>query len=787
MQESSGEGPARRNVPTRRPLRRRVLRWGLRAGVAGVVLGVCGVGLLSCVTRPPALNSIDGIQRLDTLEGGGAWAGLGGDATISWDEHLIPSIEASSEMDAAYAMGVVHAHLRLAQMELIRRVSQGRLAEMGGPLAVQIDAAIRAIDLDRAVEEMEAGLPPETAAWIGSYCDGINAYRERVFVAGGIARPSDARTLGISYDEPWTTRDVLTLGRLVSVDVNWGRWLSLAGNRDQRGFEDFRDRLWAFGDAGRPSFGAGTAQELRVLTDISRSGSNAMVVSGARSASGGALVASDPHLGLPQPNIWCVVGYRTPSHAAVGLTIPGLPFVLVGRNEQIAWTGTNMQSSSTVLYRLPEGWAQTGERTERIAVRWWLDRTETFREHALGPVITDAGLLTRFGSGDIAMRWRGHFPSDEASAFLRAARSRDWSGYRESFGTYAPGGQNMLYGDADGNIGQVMAIEAVPAAASASRVGVVDAGDPAFAWGPGVPSTGLPASYNPEAGFLVSANNVPTLMKPALVSQGNANDRVDRMSDLLREDRAYTLDDLATIQRDTYSAASHATAQRIAELAGTLSTDGDGARVAGSIAAWDGRYDIDSAGALAYQAVLRELVELLYRERYGPGIRGTIRSGSYVHDFVREDLDADGAPDAVREALAAAGAKVESGLTWGDAHRLRLAHPIGMVPWLGRPYVFEDVAHAGSTTTIYKSAHPVTAERHRTSFGANARLLCDMGTLDDNRVVLLGGQDGWMGSDRLLDQAAVWRADGTVPLPMSPEGQAARSVRTTVLRGGASE
>ncbi|MEM7754172.1 MAG: penicillin acylase family protein [Planctomycetota bacterium] len=755
--------------------RRRSFR-GVFLRVLALGLGVVGLGavLASCATRPPALGSIDGVARLDGLDR--AWPGLDGEVEIVWDEHLIPFITAGSDADAAYAMGLVHAHLRLAQMELFRRVSQGRFSEMGGPLVVGLDHAIRAIDLDRAVPEMEAALPDETRLWIERYVAGVNAYRETM-----TERPTDATTLGFDYDEPWTVADVLTFGRLASVDVNWGRFITLARLEGQAGYDDFIQRLWAFGDAGVPSFGGESRHELDALADIGRTGSNAFVVSGERSASGGALVASDPHLGLPMPNIWCVLGYRTPERAVVGFTIPALPFVVVGRNEGIAWTGTNMQSSSTVLYRLPEGWTPESTREESIGVRWWFDATESVRESALGPVLTDAaflGMLKGAGDDDVAIRWRGHDVSDESSAFLNASKSVDWEGFREAFRPYAAGGQNMLFGDSDGNIGQIMAVEAVPAAAAASRVGVVDAGDPAFAWGPGIASPDLPFELNPEAGFLVSANNVPTPTSPPLVPQGNSNDRVVRMSELLSEDRTYTLDELLEIQKDVFSAASQRLAGALHAAAGSASFDGRAIDLMNELGAWDGRYARDSVGAAAYQAALDSLIDVLYEERYGPRILTTLRSAPYVHDFAFEDLTDDGAIAAIRSAAKG----WDPGMAWGDVHRLRLSHPIGAVPLLGGSYRFEDRAYEGSTTTVFKAAHRVTGGTHATTFGANARLLCDMGTLDDNRVVILGGQDGWMGSDRLLDQVPVWLEGRTIPLPLSEEGQAARAVRTTTLR-----
>ncbi|MEM8757379.1 MAG: penicillin acylase family protein [Planctomycetota bacterium] len=749
----------------------------LRAAGGGVLLAGVGVALLSCALTPPRVGSVDGVSRLNSVDG--SWPGLGAAVRIGWDEHLIPSIEAESAADAAYAIGVVHAHLRLVQMELFRKISQGRISEVAGPPTVEIDAAIRAVDLGRAAEAIEAGLDARTREWIEAYVAGINAYRERMD-----RRPSDARVLGIGLREPWTVRDVLTFGRLASVDVNWGRWITLAGLRDEAGAEDFTARLWRFSDAGVSSFGAGEPHRLDVLTDVGRSGSNAFVVSGSRSSSGGALVASDPHLGLSQPNTWCIVGYRTPGSSVVGLTIPGLPFVLVGRNERVAWTGTNMQGSSSVLYRLPEGWEAESTRTEPIGVRFWFDAERSVRESAFGPVITDAELLSSLDDGDVALRWRGHTASDEFGSFLRASLATDWDGFRGAFSGYAAGGQNLLYGDSAGNIGQLMAIEAVPAAAAASRIGVVDAGDRAYAWSEGVPSDELPTGFNPESGVLVSANNVPTPMEPPLVAQGNANDRVLRMQGLLGQAGPLSLDDLAAVQRDVYSEPSHRVAARLVELGAGVASGSAAAGLRDELAAWDGAYERESRGALVYQVVLAALIDPLYADRYGEGILRVLRSAGYLHDFVREDLAGDGAAGLVALAFESAVDDAPAGKVWGAIHELPLAHPIGLVPVLGRGYVFDRLAYRGSTTVVAKAAHSVTSGKHTPRFGANSRMLIDMGTQDDNRVVLLGGQDGWIGSDRMLDMVPLWSGGRYVPLPLTREGQASRRVRETVLEPG---
>lgn len=752
-------------VPGRRWRRDAVLLVAVGSLVAGVWI------LAGCVIRPaPRPGSIDSLARLEALDR--SWPGVEHDLHISFDPHLIPSIHAGSDGDAAYGLGLVHAHLRIVQMELFRRISQGRLSYSAGPLANDIDHAIRAVDLGRAVPEIERGLPPATRDWITRYVEGVNDY-----LGTKPVRPPEARSLNLSLDEPWTVADVLQIGRLASVDITWGRWLALLPRRDDAGFEDFVHRLNAFADAGQPSFGPESRQPLSALMDIGKTGSNAFVVHASRSATGGALVASDPHLGLVVPNAWCIVGYSYGDVSVVGLTLPGLPFVVVGRNKDIAWTGTNMQSVSSGLYTLAPGW-KTLETTEmRIRTRLWMDASRAVRQSDLGPVISDARLFSGLAAGDVALRWRGHTPSDESTAFLRVATASSWRDFRDAFATYAVGGQNMLFADAAGNIGQIMALEAVPGAAAAARAGVVPAEKADGAWARVLASDQLPVAFNPPGGVLVSANNTPVLLDPPLVPQGNANDRVERITALLDGPEALDLDILADIQRDTFSATSLVTAgAMVSALSGMEGSDRERGMVS-AIAGWDGRYDTMSTGAAAYQVLLSASIDALYADRYSKGLKSLIRGGAYVHDLVREDLGAPAGRAAPRSALDRSQRTWTPGLVWGDLHRLRLGHPVGLVPVLGASYRFTDEPWPGSTTTVNKSAHPVTPDRHQTLFGANARLLMDMADPDGSRVVLLGGQDGRVGSTAIVDQLALWREGRFVPLPLSRDGQTARAAR----------
>lgn len=715
----------------------------------------------SCISTPKPPGSIPTNQRLaafptDNLP-------LAAPAEVFWSEHAIPFIIAEADEDAPFLIGMVHAHLRLGQMELTRRAAKGRLAELAGPIiADDLDHALRTFDLGKAVPDIVAMLPAETRAWLDRYVEGLNTYIDRME-----RQPPEFALLGIARAEPWTIEDVVLMGRLVGVDVNLFQWVSWARMRNEQAWPDYAALLERFGSQGLPSFGPDDPTPIELLVSQSKAGSNAFAVAGDKSATGSALLASDPHVGLGIPNLWCLVGFSTPSTTNLGLTFPGIPFVLVGRNNDIAWGGTNMLATSTTFYDI-ENAANISftERTETINRRLAPERTVTITDSSLGPVISDAPFLRDFGLPRTAMRWRGHTPSDEFTTFLEISTATNFTEFRQAFDSYAVSGQNFLYADVDGNIGQVMAVEYIPAAGRAASSLVVPAGDPDYDWTEAFDPTQLPFAYNPPTGFLVSTNNTPVNAIPPISTSRNSNDRFVRASDLLATADAVTPELLHDIQLDTYSAWSHQAAQAIAARITPASTAESA--IAAALTAWDGYYTTDSRGAVAFQLLAYHLITLHYTPLVGERITSSIRRNPAGTTILAEDVPAI-EQAVIDEALAAAARDFGRAGAWGDMHRLRRRHPLGNIPLLGRSYRFGDTPIAGSTTTLHKSAHAITREPHNTTFGANSRFIANLADPDDNRVVLLGGNDGWLGSANFLDMQPLFEQGTLIRVPMQPQ------------------
>ena len=682
---------------------------------------------------PPEPSSLDLQARVREFPA--RHAELSAPVDIYWNAHAVPYVKASRDEDLLFALGALHAHLRLSQMEIMRKISQGRLSEMAGPFTTDIDHSLRILNLGKAADNILAQMPKETRVLLDCFVAGINSYVSQLREL-----PGDMRLLGLSR-EPWTARDIIVMSRLFSVEVNWlvlARLLPLASNP---AFGDILGRALASGRESPASFSPD-----EFFAGLSKSGSNSMVVSGARSASGAALIASDPHVGYSLPNLWLLVAFDSPSLHAVGYTFPGFPFVLLGRNRSIAWGGTNGWLLTSSLYRVED--EPLTQRTETIHRRWWWSREVPVRESRLGPIISDAP-YAKGSPAPVALRWVGHEASDEMTAFLRVNRARNWQDFREAFSSYAVSAQNFLYADVEGNIGQLIAAR-VPRGATAKPDELIhEVRDEAAQWRGYLSSMELPSAYNPARGVLVSANNKAAETEPPLALFYAPSDRFERLSALLSGRAVLHKEDLMRMQQDVFSAGSLRVARAfVSRLEGGAHTGREQALYA-ALAAWDGEYRIDSRGAYAFELLQSKFLDSYYGARYGAEAAKAAR-GNLLAGFIGKDLDdpsqALDFKAHLERALADVAAEYDPAKRWGDVHFLELRHVLSRAPLLGRKYVYARRPIAGSSSTVNKSAHVDGATVHAATYGAVARHVSDLSDEDENYFVMLGGEDGNLAS-----------------------------------------
>ncbi len=768
------------NRPVAENARRHRRTPGRRAIFSLALLSVllAGCGPLSPLPEPRSLT-----QRLETLPT--QRLPIDDPVEIRWNSHHVPFIIANNDDDAAFALGLVHAHLRLGQLAIYKRIASGRIAEMGGPLATDIDKGIRTLNFARAVDQIEADLPLKTRRWLQRFADGLNHYQSTAREL-----PYEFQALGLE-PEPWRIGDLLVLGRLGGTDVNWLVWYTLLGLRDRQDWPRIWDRLVSLRTSNMPSFEPGDTETavLQLIAGASKTGSNTIVISPKRTRSGAALIANDPHLGLTVPNTWLIVGLKSPSMHAVGLMPVGLPVFAIGRNPWIAWGGTNMRAAASDLIDVSTVPAsEITTRAERIAVRWWPDETATVRETVWGPIISDAPILQEFQLPDLALRWTGHDVSDEISAMLKVARAETFADFKRAFETFSLPGQNMLYADGDGNIGQLMAVR-IPNRDGWTPDGIIrDIEKAEEIWDELRDVSALPWVYNPDKGYLASANNRPVAGDTTVGYFFSPDDRMRRMAAIMAAENPVDIDTLKSLQADVYVHSSvvlrDAIVAKMGELGMQPATEAEASALR-ILKAWDGFYDPTAAAPVVFEAFRHRLATAFYRARFGEEDGAAFSRFGGLKTLLAGDLAASNDPDLgemLRGSLAAAASAATEFDTWGDMHRLQIRHPLAFLPVIGDRFVFADHPIGGSTESLMKTAHGSTTERHRTRYGANARHISDMADIDKNFFVLLGGQDGWLNSSTFLDQKDLWLAGEYIEVPLRLDSVEARfPIITTLL------
>lgn len=684
---------------------------------------------------------------------------------MSWNNQQIPFIEAESDEDLAVMLGAVHAHLRLAQIEIMRRIAYGRLAEAAGAVAVELDQTLRIVDFPRAVPETLARMPAATRTWLEGFVAGLNA---TLGEAG--ERPEEFLLFGLE-PKPWSVADVLAVGQLAAIDFSWRVWHRLLALRDRPDWTHLWRRIVDAEAAPVASLAGsdGAAQVIDLLWgSLGRTGSNAAAVSAERSATGGALLTSDPHLSIMAPNNWLAAGMASPGYNIVGLMIPGVPVIALGRNRSIGWSGTSLHAASSDLFDvtdLPDDAIR--QRHEIIEVRWGRPREMTVRETEHGPIISDSPLLRSRQRRDLALTWIGHRPSDEISAMLAMMRAQSWETFTDAIDGFAAPAQNLIFADATGKVGQAMAAH-LPRRPAAAPDDLVIAPDALSNWKTVVTARDLPQRYDPEEGFVASANDRP--IERMAVPVGfffSPDERVARLRAALGANATVTLADLAALHRDVAMPSAPAVRDLLLGALGDADRPSAGA-LEDALRRWDGVHRADSEGALAFELFLYHFIHQLHGDDGMAFYRGSLQPW----DLLREDMRAlprARTRAAAKSAASAAARTFEKYRCWGDLHRIRLSHPFAGVPLLGRRYVFSDAPAGGSNETLMKTAHGLSDGPHAVGFGANARFLADLGDPDENYVVLLGGQDGWLGSTTFADQFDLWQRGEYCRLPLRPE------------------
>ena len=774
-----------------RSLMRILARAAILAVVALAVLGA-GSARLYRVWSRDALPAVDGERRLP---------GLAAAVIVRRDAVGVPHIQAESVRDAVRAQGYVTAQDRLWQMDLLRRRALGELAEAFGEGALRADQEVRTLGLGAAARASLPRMPEDLRALVEAYAEGVSAFIE-----------SHRETLPVEFrllryaPRPWTVIDTLATGKLLCLDLAAGwegeAFRAVVGDRLPPELQDLLfpttfpdDRILVGSDGKPPAAGAAGPRE-------ATKGSNNWVVSGAHTASGKPLLANDPHLTLGVPSIWTAVHLTAPDLDVAGVTLPGVPGVILDRNQRVAWGATNVHDDCADLYveefdpahpdryRVGDGWQRVTVRSEPIRVRTgmlsssWRTVDHRVRITRHGPMVPIRGRL-------YALRWTSLDDTPDLPAFFLMNRAQGWEEFREGLRLFAGPSQNFVYADADGHIAWYCAGR-VPLRRAGDGSRPYRGADADGDWVGFVPFEELPHLVDPPAGRIVTANSRTTgtdyryRISPGGIPPWRT---ATLLADLEQRD-GWTADDMVRLQGERFSIPHRDLARALLDAAGRHKGDPVWDDVMLELSGWDGRLEPGSRpAALAITAFLA-----LGDRVIGPRVQGLPEAEALRHrtaaiDRLIRERPAGWLPPGVndwdvvlRDVWQDACAQLERRLgrdrtRWrcGALNLLAVHHPLGraFAP-LGRLFDPPTAEMGGaSTTPNVFVVNPGGIE------APSMRFVADLADPDDTRLVNFPGQSGQPASEHYQDQLDAWVRVESRTLAMSPEA-VARATRHTL-------
>ncbi len=551
----------------------------------------------------------------------------------------MPHVHGKTDRDVFFAMGYLHAAERMWQLEMQRRIARGTLSELLGPGALRQDVWMRTLGIYDVSRSAWAGLSEDARESLRAYAAGVNAWLD-----GKPELPLEYALLGV-VPEPWQEIDSLAWSKVFA--------LSLSGNfsaeidRYLLGQHLSAAELSALfrGRSGDAEVSLSEPRgerpdSLTAVVLLHRSlerdfgiggryvGSNAWAISQHLTRDGSTILANDPHLALQIPSPWYPVVQSGGRLRVKGMSLVGLPVVVFGRNERIAWGGANLLADVQDLYfeqfdvadpgryRTADGWQQVSVREEIISVKQDFPASlrkafapvrVNVRSTRHGPVITDAvGALEE----PVSLQWTALAETDRSyESFLRLGYAHDWDSFRESFREHVAPTLHMLYADDAGHIGS-LAVGKIPLRSGADGSLPAPGWTEEYGWRGFIPFDSMPQSYDPETGYIVTANNkIVDDAYPYFISSDWAPaSRAERIEQLVREFSARgesaTIEQAQRIQRDLLSLPAR---RLLPILAALPATDPLQLEAVSRLKQWNGEMNGASVGASIFNVWMRHL------------------------------------------------------------------------------------------------------------------------------------------------------------------------------------
>jgi penicillin amidase len=827
-----------------------------------IVAAAVGVLWLRSVAQA-ALPQLDGDARL---------AGLSAPVTVRSDAHGVPHIEAATEADLFVAQGYVTAQDRLWQMDASRRAANGNLAEILGPSMIKNDKAQRVLQIRMTAQRVYDHLPAAERTVLDDYARGVNLYIVQCEKSNTL--PAEFRLLGYR-PEPWTGVDSVSVGLMMveTLDLRLttkltrahveaklsdnpqlapqliadlypvGSWrdhpptgiavdLSAplprpAPSKQDGDDEDDDENTEAHAAPGgvSSSFASNVAwdapedpEEMALLghsdCEGCAFGSNNWVVAGSHTSSGKPLLSNDMHLTLREPDTWYIADLRAPGFHAVGVTLPGLPLIVAGHNEHVAWGFTALYADVQDLYTEKldgegnyEGYdAQMHPLAvdrEVIHVRGGRDVVVDIESTAHGPLLNP---LLATGDPPIALKWTLYDPSLNALPLYEMNTASNWQEFSAALAQWCWPTQNLVYSDDQGHIAY-HAIGKVPIRGS-DGMSIFDKPLPhdmmdlRFEWGKFIgvkepqiyiPFDQMPNAFDPPSGFLATANSrVTTDKSPYPITDDWADPyRVERIYKSLDGRDQLKPADMLAVETDIYSEVDQEMGHRFAyAIDHTPGPEGNGdpelRRAADLMRSWDGRLTTGSVAASFATQTRAALWPMILEPKLGK-VAADYHWGE--SNFALEEIVMHAKPawlpkeyknwDALLTAAVRKGIRNGNApgdldhWTYGSWHVVDVEHPLAaLLPFISRVAGTGPQPQSGDGTTVKQVGR---------TLGPSQRFTMDWSNIDGSTENIVLGESGNPFSPYFRDQWNDWYNGTTFALPFTPAAVAAQTSHTLRL------
>lgn len=812
--------PARRRSPLLR-----LLLWV----VVFLVLVALAAATYGYYVAHAALPQLDGMLQL---------SGLSGAVTITRDAHGVPTIDAASIQDVFFAQGYVTAQDRLWQMDVMRRFGSGELSEILGSETLKIDREQRILGLRAAAKKSLGMASARDRSFFDAYARGVNAY----ISTQGKHLPIEFLILRYT-PKPWTAEDSLVIANSMVKDLNYHYFFDalnhekvLAKLGPELTADLYVNRSWhdrpptvmredVNEPDKQPSDDSDDDEEDSPDNSVTQgpaskeeslpvNGSNDWVVSGEHTVTGKPLLSNDMHLGHQMPNLWYEAHLHSGALDVAGVTLPGMPYVVVGHNQRVAWGFTNVGPTVTDVfienfnaqgeYQTPKGWMQPEHRMETIHVKGAPDVTVDVKITRHGPIITE---LVPGETRNLALRWTLY--DGLRIPFFDVDSAQNWDEFTKAFSQLDAPGQNVVYADVDGNIGY-HATGKVPIRAAGDGSLPVSGADDAHEWTSYIPFDKLPNLYNPPSGIIATANGriTPDGYPYSVSMEWEAPWRTARIYHVLESGRKFSPADMLALETDIHSEPMLFAAERLVYAVDHASKPSARAKQAADLMrSWDGRMLASSAAPTIAESAVRELRRLILEPKLGAAAKSGKGTDSELYagtekpavdwttySWLQRSVWLENVmlhrpkrwlPEKYPNYDELLTAAVEAAVNapdvpgnlaswhWGTFNAVQIQHPIlKQIPIVSRwsgPGVREQ-SGSGYTVKAVTRFH-----------GPSERFTANMADLDQSTLNTVTGQGGNFLSPHYMDQWKAWYEGTTFTLPFSAKAvQAAKTHQLTL-------